>query len=738
MGDYAHLSPYELQRLLSERERQLAERAVENARLTEENQILRTVVEKLQDRGQEREGDVNVLDALKEEFSHRLGQLEKKVKELSKERDVLRKQLQSAPSTTASTTSAVQFHDKQQELELLRNEGIRMASQIAQYEATIKKLRSQQQQDQTAFSKLRDKLSQTESALARAAERITVLEEVARKYEIEVAQMKSVLQQTQRQLEEKETQSKAALEQVNELRRALEKAWAECADQNRLNQELTKQHRTEMKELEQRLKEDYHRLLREQVEQDLRKETALQTTIQQLRESLSAQNTLSGKREEEYQRELDELRAKNAELTQRLHDVMNSEAESTKPLLRQIQHLERLLTQKHEQFDLLEKSLRHRLVEEEAKALAALQAEREAKNQVQELRKELLVVQSDLESERAAHQRTRAQWQREHETLRHTQTQLAEVQLQYEMSVRQCHDREQEIKRLSDTLNNVQSEWSARVQHLEKELNHLHRQQQQQPHPLVLTMDALRSRQEDTPQNKTTSNEETQSRKGNIDVHFSSETASLPLSLSSSSASTNAVAATRSIGESLQKSNSMSVSLPLTPVTLEKLRLALQQREGEVELLNAKIAALERAKRLVEDELVTLTKHNEELQARNAQLQQQHNRFKELESRYLTALELLGEQSEKVEEVTQDLHDWRTLYKQQINSLCLQIEDLRMKNDALTQQLLAINGTSSISRTSASHSGSQTQNADHPIRNVTTVPQTKPPIEQSYPLKDKR
>jgi chromosome segregation ATPase len=357
------------------------------------------------------------------------------------------------------------------------------------------------------------------------------------------------------------------------------------------------------------------------------------------------------------------------------------------------------------------------------------------------------VLQSDLESERAAHQRTRTQWDHEHEARCQAQTQLSELKLQHEMSTRRCHDQEQEIKRLSDILNNVQKEWSLRVQHLEKELSLLretHRRQQQQS-PQLSTSSSPASSSVVSPQRScqvevqhkvitTTPHHERENRIQTRDKYT-------PTLLSS--ASSSFVPVEQSSDESLLKLNNASASLPLNPVTLEKLRLALQQRDGEIELLNAKIESLEHAKRIIENELLLLTKQNEELQMSNAELRRQQEKTKELESRYLAALELLGERSEKVVEVTQDLHDWRMLYKQQINTLCLQIEELRKKNDILTVHLQTLQGstttaTSSSSSSPISFSVSPTQVNLHSSLTPSTSHILSSQSQSQSPLKEKR
>lgn len=48
-----------------------------------------------------------------------------------------------------------------------------------------------------------------------------------------------------------------------------------------------------------------------------------------------------------------------------------------------------------------------------------------------------------------------------------------------------------------------------------------------------------------------------------------------------------------------------------------------------------------------------------------------------LQTRYEAALELLGERTERVDELQQDIVDMKALYKAQITELCAQVEAAR-------------------------------------------------------------
>jgi len=120
---------------------------------------------------------------------------------------------------------------------------------------------------------------------------------------------------------------------------------------------------------------------------------------------------------------------------------------------------------------------------------------------------------------------------------------------------------------------------------------------------------------------------------------------------------------------------------------MEKLKLATQQRELEVQRLQTELTNQHTESARLSDHVLALSSDRDALKRENATLKQGEARVKDLETRYLAALELLGEKSEHVEEMSGDLNEFKRLYKQQINALCGQVEDLTRRNRELENRL---------------------------------------------------
>jgi len=109
----------------------------------------------------------------------------------------------------------------------------------------------------------------------------------------------------------------------------------------------------------------------------------------------------------------------------------------------------------------------------------------------------------------------------------------------------------------------------------------------------------------------------------------------------------------------------------------ELFHSSLTHKEGEISALHAQINSLEYSRRKLEDELVKLTTTNEELFSEVKELKAHQQDIRDLQQRYQTSLELLGEKEETVNELRLDIQDMKDLYKNQINDLLSHIESLK-------------------------------------------------------------
>uniref|UniRef100_A0A7I4FNR6 TATA element modulatory factor 1 TATA binding domain-containing protein n=1 Tax=Physcomitrium patens TaxID=3218 RepID=A0A7I4FNR6_PHYPA len=110
--------------------------------------------------------------------------------------------------------------------------------------------------------------------------------------------------------------------------------------------------------------------------------------------------------------------------------------------------------------------------------------------------------------------------------------------------------------------------------------------------------------------------------------------------------------------------------------TYEQLESHLRQKEGEVASYASRLVALELAQDSLAEELVKSTTQFEQLRAEANLLPGMRAELESLRLRHTSALELMGERDEEVEELRADLADVKHMYREQIDMLVGQIERL--------------------------------------------------------------
>jgi len=143
-----------------------------------------------------------------------------------------------------------------------------------------------------------------------------------------------------------------------------------------------------------------------------------------------------------------------------------------------------------------------------------------------------------------------------------------------------------------------------------------------------------------------------------------------------------------------QSMSETAQTAPLAPLAAEQTPVALPARRGEVAELRRQLALLADARRHDQRMLIDAEERAQALASEAAvwapnvlrlpvrprtdpPCAQAHGRLlqelKALQAQHSTALELLGERNERVDELEQDLADARTIYRSQILMLCPQM-----------------------------------------------------------------
>ncbi|XP_020106216.1 golgin candidate 5 [Ananas comosus] len=327
--------------------RQAQAKADDIAKLMNENEQLKSVIEDLKRKSMDSE-----IDALKEEYHLRVSSLERKVYALTRERDTLRRE-QSKKSDAAAL-----LKEKDEIINQVMAEGEELSKKQAAQEGTIRKLRAQIRELEEEKQRLNSRLQVEE----------TKVESIKR----DKAATEKLLQET---IERNQTELAAQKEfYANALNAAKE---AEALAEARANSEAKI-------ELESRLREAGE------------KEAMLVQTLEELRHTLTRKEQEAAFREEMLKRDFDDLQKRYQASELRYNELITQVPESTRPLLRQIEAMQETAARRAEAWTGVERALNSRLQEAEAKAAAAEERERSLNERLSQSSSRITVLETQI------------------------------------------------------------------------------------------------------------------------------------------------------------------------------------------------------------------------------------------------------------------------------------------------------------------------------------------------------
>ncbi|XP_027340287.1 golgin candidate 5 isoform X2 [Abrus precatorius] len=331
--------------------RQAQAKADEIAKLMNENEQLKTLIEDLKRKSNEAE-----VESLREEYHQRVATLERKVYALTKERDTLRRE-QSKKSDAAAL-----LKEKDEIINQVMAEGEELSKKQAAQESTIRKLRAQirdlEEEKKGLNTKLQVEENKVESIKRDKTATEKLLQETIEKHQNEIAAQKEYY--------------------TNALAAAKE---AEALAEARANNEA----RTE---LESRLREAEER------------ESMLVQALEELRQTLSRKEQQAVFKEDMLRRDIEDLQKRYQASERRCEELITQVPESTRPLLRQIEAMQETNARRAEAWATVERTLNSRLQEAEAKAATAEERERSVNERLSQTLSRINVLEAQTQLSR--------------------------------------------------------------------------------------------------------------------------------------------------------------------------------------------------------------------------------------------------------------------------------------------------------------------------------------------------
>lgn len=598
--------------------RQAQAKADEIAKLLNENEHLKGVIEDLKRKSNEAE-----IEFLRDEYHQRVAALERKVYALTKERDTLRRE-QSKKSDAAAL-----LKEKDEIINQVMAEGEELSKKQAAQESQIRKLRAQirelEEEKKGLIAKLQGEENKVESIKKDKTATEKLLQETIEKHQAELATQKEYY--------------------TNALNAAKE---AEVQAEERANHEA----RTA---LESRLREAEER------------EAMLIQALEELRQTLSRTEQQAVFKEDMLRREIEDLQKRYQASERRCEELITQVPDSTRPLLRQIEAMQENTARRAEAWAAVERTLNSRLQEAEAKAAAAEERQRSVNERLSQTLSRINVLEAQISCLRAEQTQLSRSLEKERQR-------AAENRQEYLVAKEDADTQEGRAKQLEEEIRELRKKHK---QELQDALSHRERLEQEIQLEKTARLDLERTTRlhsATVPDQTSLSRHNSPFENGNLTRKLSNAS-----SLSSMEESVFLQASLDSSDNFSEKRNTGETTISpyyLRSMTPSAFEATLRQKEGEIASYMSRLASMEAIRDSLAEELVKMTEQCEKLRAETAMLPGLRAELEAIRRRHSSALELMGERDEELEELRADIVDLKEMYREQVNLLVNKIQIL--------------------------------------------------------------
>ncbi|XP_008283646.1 TATA element modulatory factor [Stegastes partitus] len=639
---------------LEKRESQLLAVSKDKARLEEECDNLKDEVISLKE-------ESSTVQSLKDEFTQRIADAERKAQLACKERDIAKKEikgLREELSTRLNSSDTMEIiREKEEQIRGLLEEGEKLSKQQLQHSNIIKKLRVKEKESDTKIAKQQKKIKEQEEELKHLQQVLDGKEEVEKQHRENIKKLNAVVERQEKELSRLQSDSEELQEKNRSVQAALDSSYKELAELHKANASRASEAEEAALSRDTQAREQLSLALEKAQEEARMQQEALANQVADLRLALQRAEQQQARKEDYLREEISELQQRLQEAETRNQELSQSVTSATRPLLRQIENLQASLGGQTASWEKLEKSISDRLADAQAQLAVAVEKERSATEELLSIKSQLASLESQnslLRQEKARH--------------------LA--QLETEKSRREKV--EDESSREHIELENLRGEHSRMQEEAKKEklllTNQLEMEKmkvEQEKKKCYLAQEALKEKERkamihsvgEPPASSTPSLSRSSSISG-------ADNAGLHTSLLSQDDSLDHSLGTMTMSVSMSGTNLYEAArLSGGSSIIENLQSQLKLREGEIAQLQLEIAGLERSRSVMAEELVRLTNQNDEMEEKVKEIPKLKVLLKDLEQRHNTILQMYGEKAEEAEELRLDLEDVKNMYKTQIDEL---------------------------------------------------------------------
>lgn len=652
---------HDLQQITDDLADRLEKRETQLLSVSKDKAALEEAIDNLKDEMIRLKEESSSISSIKDEFTQRIAESEKKAQLACKERDDVKKELKTLKAELAtrftSNETADLVREKDEQIRGLLEEGEKLSKQHLHNSNTIKKLRTKEKEHEALISKQNKKAKEQEEEIKDLQQVLDGKEEVEKQHRENIKKLHAVVERQEKEFSKLQVNLDELHENNRSLQSALDGSYKELAELHKSNAAKDSEAQEAALSREIKAKEALSVALERAQEEARQQQEALADQVADLRLGLQRAEQQQARKEDYLRHEIGELQQRLQEADNRNQELSQSVTSASRPLLRQIENLQATLVAQSTSWEKLEKNLSNRLADGQAQLAAALEKERTVSEELLTLRMQV----SSLDSQ--------------HGLLRQEKCRLL-AQLESERD--RLEKTEDESSRQHVAFDNLKTEYMKALEETKKEKNALTNQLEmeklkveQERQKAILAQDTLKEKERRLLANQlpeALTSTPTLSRSSSISGtemailqtsnHFQDDLFEHSLTPLTTSASNN------NLYDVLRMGGESSI--------FENLQSQLKLREGEIVQLQFEISNLERSRAIMAEELVKLTTQNEELQEKVDEIPKLRAQLWDIDQRYNTILQMYGEKAEEAEELRLDLEDVKNMYKTQIDELLKQ------------------------------------------------------------------
>ncbi|XP_002713349.1 TATA element modulatory factor [Oryctolagus cuniculus] len=633
----------------------LEKREAQLLTLSKEKALLEEAYDNLKDEMFRVKEESSSIASLKDEFTQRIAEAEKKVQLACKERDAAKKEIKNMKEELAtrlnSSETADLLKEKDEQIRGLMEEGEKLSKQQLHNSNIIKKLRAKDKENENTIAKLNKKVKELEEELQHLKQVLDGKEDVERQHRENIKKLNTVVERQEKDVGRLQVDMDELEEKNRSIQAALDSAYKELTDLHKANAAKDSEAQEAALSREMKAKEELSSALEKIQEEARQQQETLAIQVGDLRLALQRAEQAAARKEDYLRHEISELQQRLQEAENRNQELSQSVSSTTRPLLRQIENLQATLGSQTSSWEKLEKNLSDRLGESQTLLAAAVERERAAAEELLANKTQMSSMESQNSLLRQENSRFQAQLESEKNKLR----KLEDENNRYQVELENLKD---EYVR---TLEETRKEKTLLSSQLEMEKMKV----EQERKKAIFTQEVIKEKERKP---FSVSSTPTMSRSSSISgvdmaglqTSFLSQDESHDHSFGPMSVSAN--------GSNLYDAVRMGAGSSI----IENLQSQLKLREGEITHLQLEIGNLEKTRSIMAEELVKLTNQNDELEEKVKEIPKLRTQLRDLDQRYNTILQMYGEKAEEAEELRLDLEDVKNMYKTQIDELLRQ------------------------------------------------------------------